>query len=397
MGADHLTSSVGSARGGRAAFRLGYRPWLDGLRGVAILLVLGVHLHLLPAGYLGVDLFFVLSGFLITTLLVEEWQRTGTIHFRRFYLRRLLRLGPALLLVCGLCLLATWLLRPNELGPYLRELRVTLCYASNWPTLHHVPMPTLGFTWSLAIEEQFYLVWPALLYGLLRARLRRRWVLLVVVVGAAAAALLRAWLYCRLPAGGPERSLGLMRLYVGLDTRADALLVGCFVGLLAAWNLLPRSPTFRRRARGAAVAVALAFLAYESSDRFTCWHPFNYTALFLLAALAAATLLVGLLVAPPPDLRRILEWRPLVGVGRISYGLYLFHEPVIRFLRLEKMGWEAPGETLLAVTVTVALAGLSFRLVEGPCLRLKSQFGRPAAPATNETGSAPRTPARAAG
>src|SRR6266700_848849 len=150
-------------------FHLGYRRWLDGLRGLAILMVLAFHLGFVPGGFLGVDVFFVLSGFLITTLLAEEWQARGSISLKHFYLRRALRLLPALAVLLTVCALAKLLTRPwSETVAFGKEIVGVAGYLANWPSLHGVPMRTLGYTWSLSVEEQFYLLWPILFLGMLR-------------------------------------------------------------------------------------------------------------------------------------------------------------------------------------------------------------------------------------
>src|SRR6516225_5035441 len=175
-----------------AGFHLGYRRWLDGLRGLAILMVLAFHLGYLPGGSLGVDVFFVLSGFLITTLLVEEWNRRGSISLKTFYLRRALRLLPAFLTLLLLCTLAGLFLSSAQERPARRqEVIVAGCYIANLPNLHHTPMPILGHTWSLSVEEQFYLLWPLLLVLMLGLKLPRRRILLLVCGGILLSASLR--------------------------------------------------------------------------------------------------------------------------------------------------------------------------------------------------------------
>src|SRR5262249_10444122 len=238
-------------------FHLGYRPWLDGLRGLAILMVLAFHCRLLPGGSLGVDIFFVLSGFLITSLLVEEWERRGTISFKHFYLRRALRLLPAFLLTLLACAVAIWIWGSREeLATLGRESLVAICYISNWPALHQVGMPHLGHTWSLSLEEQFYFLWPLLLWLMLWLRLPRRRLIAVLVAGIVACAVLRFTLYRLNCVPGPEKAANVLRLYMGLDTRADALLVGCVTGLLACWNWLPTSSRFRANIGAASVVSA---------------------------------------------------------------------------------------------------------------------------------------------
>ncbi|MBA4067217.1 MAG: acyltransferase [Isosphaera sp.] len=385
-----------------ADFRLGHRRWLDGLRGVAILLVLAEHLRVVKGGYVGVDVFFVLSGFLITALLAEEWRDRGAISLRRFYLRRALRLTPALLLLLLGCLLYTALFRPpEELAAYRREMVVAACYASNWPSVHGVPMPTLGHTWSLSVEEQFYLLWPAALLVLLRLGAGPRGLAAVVGIGVLASAAWRLWLHKLHRAAGPPTPdtefAHFARLYAGLDTRADALLVGCLVGLLAAGNLLPRSRRFVRWAGPAALA-AVALLGYVVLTRpMGQFYPKLFTGYFTLVALAVGVVLVRLLSAPSRVAAAILESAPLVWAGRLSYGLYLYHIPAFIWVHPGVLAGEAPaGAAVLAVGVTFALALASYHLVERPCLRLKARLGHRAGPPAAAPPADPPPVARAA-
>jgi peptidoglycan/LPS O-acetylase OafA/YrhL len=358
------------------AFHLGYRRWLDGLRGLAILLVLAGHLKLIPGGFLGVDVFFVLSGFLITNLLVEEWQRRRSIHLGRFYLRRGLRLLPAFFALLLAGYLGTWLFRPADLTTFRKEMVVAACYVANWPRLHQTDMPTLGHTWSLSLEEQFYLLWPVLLYGMLRLGASRRQIILLVCAGIVASAALRVGLYrCHRGAGAEKMAL-LARLYCGLDTRADALLVGCLAALLAGWGLLPSSRRFRRGASAAAL-LAVAALGYLVWNK--CFeHCQLYYGLFTVVAGLVAIVLVDLLSGPSPFASLLLESRPLVGVGRLSYALYLFHVPIIHWLRPADLGWAFPVETVGVTGLSFAAAVLSYWCIERPCLRLKQLLRPPA-------------------
>lgn len=366
QGADHPATPT--------EFHLGYRRWLDGLRGVAVLLVLACHLGFVAGGFLGVDVFFVLSGFLITTLLVEEWQRRGSISLKHFYLRRALRLWPAfftLLLICGLAGLL--FLSTAEAAALRPEMLVAACYVTNWPALHHVGMPTLGHTWSLSVEEQFYLLWPVLLYGMLRLRLPRRRILLLVCAGIVASASFRLVWYRLHSTPASEKAAAVARLYLGLDSRGDALLVGCLVGLLAAWRLLPTSRRFISGTGVAALASAAA-LGYLVVNRCLD-HAQFYHGLFTGVALMVAAILVRMLSAPSRLGSWLLESAPLVGVGRLSYALYLFHVPIIAWLRPPRgLGWRNPADTLLVAGLSLAAAVLSYYGIERPCLRLKQRF-----------------------
>jgi peptidoglycan/LPS O-acetylase OafA/YrhL len=358
-----------------ASFHLGYRRWLDGLRGVAILSVLAFHLGLLPGGSLGVDIFFVLSGFLITTLLAEEWQSRGSIRLRAFYLRRGLRLLPAFLtLLVILTLSSLWI--PSVEGARARRAEVIVagCYIANWPALHQTGMPTLGHTWSLSVEEQFYLLWPLLLCTMLRLKWSRRRILLCVGTAILISAAHRMVLYDLHRTPGPEKAANVLRLYMGLDTRADSLLVGCLVGLLASWSLLPRSRRFVFWSGIAALGSGAA-LSYLSVNRCLD-HSQYYHGLFTAAALMVGVIIVRLLSGPSRLGSVLLESSPLVGSGRISYGLYLFHVPIIYWLHPAGLGWRYPLMTLLVVGLTTAAALLSYYGIERPCLRLKDRLGQ---------------------
>jgi peptidoglycan/LPS O-acetylase OafA/YrhL len=362
-----------------APFHLGYRPWLDGLRGVAVLMVLAFHLHLLPGGSFGVDVFFVLSGFLITSLLVEEWGRNGTISLRRFYLRRALRLLPAFAALLSACFLYTLLFCPDEEAAFCKEALVAACYVANWPMLHQTPMFLLGHTWSLSVEEQFYLLWPILLYALLRIRLNHRLILLAVFAGVIASGSLRCLLYCLHAPTAARKAATVARLYMGLDTRADALLVGCLIGLLAAWDRLPKSgPALTTLRAGAlASAVGLAYVALYSC----CDHSQFYYGLFTGVALAIGAVLVCLLAAPPVLAIWFLERPALVAVGRASYALYLFHMPIFQIVGRERLATVAGAAT--AIALSAAAAAASYFCIERPCLRLKHRLrsGNDALPA----------------
>lgn len=206
-------------------FRLGHRPGLDGLRGVAILLVIIVHASLLPTtfGFIGVDLFFVLSGFLITCLLVEEWDQTRRISLKNFYMRRALRLLPALLAVLTAFVIVSALTRnAREFHLDVKEALAALFYCTNWANIFDlIRSDYLGHMWSLSIEEQFYILWPAILLCLLRVAPRKS-LPQFVLFGAALSWLTRVLLFLGTTAGRE-------RFFFGLDTRADSLLLGCAI------------------------------------------------------------------------------------------------------------------------------------------------------------------------
>jgi len=379
-------------------FQLGHRRWLDGLRGIAILLVLAYHLHLLGSGFLGVDLFFVLSGFLITSLLLEEHRRTETICFIAFYRRRALRILPALLLMLAGVLTWAALKSPQQLKDSRREAVVVICFGTNMQDrLHHVPMGMLGFTWSLAVEEQFYFIWPALLFVLLRCRVPRTTIMILMGVGIVAIAIFRSWVFANLP---PPTDmwwpLKLLRTYTGPDTRGDSILCGCLAATLAYWGYYPRTVTQRQRIQSAGM-VSLGLLLGVFYAGTNIGDPYMYYGAFTGFGLLTATLIFSMISAPEPILRRILEFGPLVGVGRISYGLFLYHFPIIAMMGIDfkNLGWSWPGNTAIVVVVSFVVSIISYYCLEQPMLRLKKWF-EPARTASQATEKAPTPMRRAA-
>ena len=358
-------SYIGYVLSSQQPFSLGYLPALDGLRAVSIVAVLARHSGWLVGGYLGVDVFFVLSGFLITALLIDEYGRTGTITLRLFYARRALRLLPALglfIVACEVVMLAT---APPEFAPLLlQQGAAVLFYVANWAAISGVPMGVFRHAWSLAIEEQFYLAWPVLLLVLIRA-VRHPLVLAGIMLGGAAAACL--W---RITLTQP--GVTLLRLYVGLDTHADSLLIGCAASLLVNWRGLPTGMTLAAvRAGGVIGAVGLVILFLRST------FPEDYVLhqASLLTGLGAALVIIDL-CAPGSLLARGLVSRPLVGLGRISYGVYLWHVPVFLLFGALSVADEAHPlmNVLPAWGATFAVALISYAVVERPALALKRRY-----------------------
>jgi peptidoglycan/LPS O-acetylase OafA/YrhL len=350
-------------------------PELDGLRGIAIVSVI-IHHQLTPfsltGGFLGVDLFFVLSGFLITRLLLEEFKKTDSISLRNFYMRRLLRLGPALAVYLAASLLVTYRTQTIELTRQLKLIALAVFYSTNWrmafgwdPTLD----PT-AIIWSLSIEEQFYLVWPLVLLGCLALKVRGRFiwgglvfVILAIVVNR----------YLLLEAG-----TDLTRLYYGTDTRADALLVGCLFGLLHSKSIEWRPKSWLKVA-GLFPAGVLAFLILTAdfSDEFL------YQGGFTVVALLSGVVIFVAASAPPRLLSIALRFSPLVWLGQISYGLYLWHWLVVRNTSFYQLGQLEP---LAKLALAVGIAAASFYFIEQPFNRLKTRFAvRPPYPQTTST------------
>lgn len=352
---------------------LGYRPVLDGFRGLAILLVVVFNFGWgLGGGYIGVDLFFVLSGFLITSLLLEERAVKGRIAFGAFYMRRALRLLPALLFLLLLfCLASTVLTSPADAREnYLASL-AALFYVGNWVLGlgqggNYELMGALAHTWSLSVEEQFYLVWPPLLALVLSLGKGTKAVAWTAGAGVLAAAIWRVTLV-----GSGAHPL---RIYAGTDTRADALLLGCFVAALFSLGLFSRG--WIRRAAAGASWVALFCVLAGAALLPPNSNPTMERVGFLLVAVFAAVLLCSLLVLPDGLLAKVFSWRPLVVVGRVSYGVYLWHVVVAAFITEDRLGLPSPGVQILRILGTGLAVGFSWLAVERPALRLKKRWTR---------------------
>jgi peptidoglycan/LPS O-acetylase OafA/YrhL len=347
----------------------GFRADLEGLRGIAILLVLLCHARIPGAdgGFVGVDVFFVLSGFLITRLLLEERELTGRIALLRFYLRRILRLFPALVAVSvASYVYATIWLDHGQGVQAAHDLFAAATYRMNWVEALHAkpPFGLLDHTWSLSIEEQFYVLWPL---GLLLAyRLGRgRGVLVAALGGALASAGLRALLW---HSGQPVH-----RVYYGLDTHADGLLLGCALAAVTLYRPASARAAMRTASGRVAGPLALALLALAASQTalFSRGLPsWGYPIVGVLTVVVIADVWAG------GVLDRLLQPGPLVAVGRISYGLYLWHLPIFLVLTADRTGLSFWPLVVLQFAATFAAALASFVIVERPALRLKRRFER---------------------
>jgi len=354
----------------RPVLKLGYRQELDGLRGISILLIYLHHLYypLLPGGFFGVDVFFVLSGFLITSLLMEEWSLEGSICLKNFYIRRVLRLMPALLFLIlvtgGFALI--FLDKRRSIATY-QGIWLTLSYASNWFYAfgHFSADNPLGITWSLAIEEQFYLTWPILLILALRIKLGRRWIIYVLAFAVMIIPLHRRLLI--------EQGANIFRLYYSSDTRADTLLVGCLAGLLFSWNLLPHNKRIGIYMKSLA-AVAAIFLGYMIGTASWMDVMLYQRGGYSLVALSVAFILIVQIAWPSKAALLFLRFPPLVWIGRISYGLYLWHWPVRWFIYQKKALPDSVPQLVTAVVLSILLTSISYYFVEKPFLRWKKLF-----------------------
>ncbi len=361
-----------------------YVPALDGVRAFAVMLVIGDHLHFgthktLSAGFLGVEVFFVLSGFLITTILLEEHTNTGRIGLGHFYIRRALRLLPLIGVLLAVALLFYFTKPVHWIGRATgAEIWTTALYIANWQRIWHPhTIGVLGHTWSLAIEEQFYLVWPPIVVLVLWRGSRR---VLGFLAFAMCIALLtwRMWWWAGVLAwrGGGTfgsvyaqilyRSRMFSTLYFSSFSRGSAILVGCVVAIgLAAARRHIRVP----RIVGAATVLAFAailLMTWRLSIRHDTAHFFGSWPIILFDG-AAAVLILGLVLHERGWFARVLSMGTLVWIGRRSYGLYVIHFPV--FLLFGRQTMSQPLRLVLEVAISFGLAALSYRFLEQPILR----------------------------
>jgi peptidoglycan/LPS O-acetylase OafA/YrhL len=351
-----------------------YMPGLDGLRAVAVLAVVAYHLGLgwAPGGLLGVGVFFTLSGYLITDLLLAQLARRGSIRLGRFWLARARRLLPALFLMLIVTVAWVTVIGPHQPSDFRDAVLAAALYVNNWWLVFHDvsyfadfgPEMPINHLWSLAVEEQFYIVWPFLL--LLGVRLVRetprasgvRPRLAAATAGlAAASAIAMALLY--------EPSLDPSRVYYGTDTRACELLAGAALAMVWPSRRLKANVAAgaRRTLDGLGVAglVAIALMVWRT-DQFS---PFLYQGGFALLGLATV-LVVAALAHPACRLGAALGWAPLRWLGVRSYGIYLWHFPIITLTTPDGAQGNDLLRDALQTAAIVAVAALSWRFVEEP-------------------------------
>lgn len=351
---------------------LNYIPGLDGIRAVAVLAVLLYHADVpwMPGGFLGVDMFFVLSGFLITSIVLTELDKTGRLSFTRFYLHRARRLLPALLLALGLAAVLAAFLATDAAATVRRDILAALTYSTNWVYIVADQSyfeatgrpPLLQHLWSLAVEEQFYLIWPALVLlawrGGGRSRVRE-WAL----IGAFASTALMVVM--SLMGGYPQPNDG-SRVYFGTDAHAMGLLIGAALATVWLPGRLKSDLAAGAKAivnvagLGALGLTLLIMMNSHSNASWLYWGGFAVFSVLVAVVIAAAS-------HPASVLGKALGTQPLRYIGQRSYGLYLFHWPVFLVLRPElDIPLEGLANLVLRFAVTFGLAELSYRFVEMP-------------------------------
>jgi peptidoglycan/LPS O-acetylase OafA/YrhL len=352
-------------------------PGLDGLRGIAVLAVIIYHadVSLLVGGFLGVDVFFVLSGFLITTLLINELTETNTVDRARFYIRRIRRLMPALFLVLFFSVLVSGLFVLDAAYHVRRDLPWAMTFVLNWSYLFFEQSyfvnisrpPLLQHLWSLSVEEQFYVIWPIMLVGLYKVKIGNLTPRVKIFIASTVLAIAStAWMVHLSVANGFPIPNDPSRVYFGTDTHAMGLLIGCAAAAL--WQserLNERLTPDRAAAMNGLGLISVAGLAYfflyvsELSE-------FLYRGGFLVLSILTAILVV---VAAHPGLKfgtrlgnPVLKW-----FGDRSYGIYLWHWPIFVLMRSGiDIQWPDPIAFVVKIVIVLVIADLSHRFVEMP-------------------------------
>jgi len=335
-----------------------YSPELDGFRAVAILMVIAIHAKLpfAKGGFIGVDLFFVLSGYLITSILINEYNEFGFIDYKRFYWRRCLRLLPA---VCALIL--TWLvfgfISGLDMSLVFRDSAAVFFYvASQTRAFFNFPSAGIGHTWSLSIEEQFYFIWPFLFVFLLRRGTDR--VIKVIFLVIILEPLYRYFLV--------QSGSTVERIYFSFDTRFDSLMIGC---------ALPFMTGFYKRLNSVVIAIFTFLSLFYMFFVFTAYsdkmNHFNHVG-YSLVAVASAFILLRVVHDESFLFRRVLRLKFFVFTGKISYGMYLWHLPIFQFLSLRNV--EVTAKFFIGIILSYIVSILSYYLIEIYFLRYKDKF-----------------------
>ncbi len=344
-------------RRARLGSSLQYNPALDGLRAIAAMLVVASHCRIpgLRGGFFGVDLFFVLSGFLITRLLVDEYGSRGQIDLPGFYLRRILRLTPPLILMLTAYLAVAPTLWPQfDLWERIRDAGLAGFYLSDYAQALWQHPKMLLHSWSLSVEEHFYLIWPFAVLMLTRFQLRWRIAFLIGIY-----VLVTAWRIFE------YEHVGWIQTYFRFDTRMGGLVFGALLVIG-----LPRLERISKETANA--AGTFACIALVSCIAISCWR--DHRALewtMSVVEIAAAALLIAASVQTS-WVSALLSTPPLVGIGIISYGVYLWHYPAAVFLRTQ-LPWYQTWPLVLAFALTVAT--ISYLLVERPLQHYRRGLG----------------------
>ncbi len=348
---------------------------LDGIRGSALLFMLAYHLDRSEpkSGFFSIDMFFVLSGFLITSLLVGEREKSGLIHFGNFYARRALRLLPALFELLVLVLVLS-LIFGNRVESHqtLTSIPYTLFYIANWHQVYGYlgSLGMLDHTWSLSLEEQFYFIWPITLVGLLTVFKNNRRLLAIGLMCASVGDMIYRYVLVWDNHSFPS---GFLRVYYATDTHCDGLLMGCGMALLLASRTKPASDLARKLSKASACVgvVVLAVVMFA-------FNPFivsSYANGIPIAVFSVAAIIWNLVTDPVRWIAAILGSKPFVFLGKRSYGFYLLHWPIY-ILITSYWGIHRNRCDLTELVLTFIAGTLSYKYIEEPFLRRKVKFQR---------------------
>jgi peptidoglycan/LPS O-acetylase OafA/YrhL len=394
QGPDVPTASANGKRGAEIS-RVPYLPGLDGMRALAVVAVMVYHANAdwLPGGYLGVEVFFVISGYLITLLLISEKERTRTVNMRQFWFRRARRLLPALFTMLIALTIWTSLFDRDALGKLRGDVIAALLYVSNWYQIWTGAGYTaanefapLRHLWSLAVEEQFYVVWPLVMFALLRGGTRRiadlsRW----LVIAALGITVVTALVYTSGPIGTPEvtpdaywnvfgREISKFDWsYLGTFSRAAGLLLGAAFAMVWRPVAVMRGPL---RTKGRVLdLVALLGLLGLAAMAWWMWligpsggNPVLFRGGFLLCALATLMMVAGV-THERAVTSKVLSIPVLLWIGTRSYGLYLYHWPIYQIIRGIAGVHLSVVEFAFAMVATVIVTEVSYRFIETPIRR----------------------------
>ncbi|MBC2128437.1 acyltransferase family protein [Listeria marthii] len=345
-----------------------YVPSIDGLRAFAVIAVIAYHLNFSWAkgGFIGVDIFFVLSGYLITNILLTQWEKTQSLQLKQFWIRRFRRLIPAVYVMIVVVVIYAVFFHPEILKNLRGDAIASFFYVSNWWFIFHdvsyfdsfgLPSP-LKNLWSLAIEEQFYMIWPAFLLVFLKWVKNPKLLLKIVIGLGLLSAIWMAVLY--VPGTDPSR------VYYGTDTRAFDLLAGCALAFV--WPFTRLSPVVPKKSKAVLnIAGTISVLGFILFTAFVSeYQPLLYRGGLLLVAILGV-IMIATISHPASYLSKIFSFKPLRWIGTRSYGIYLWHYPIITLttpvVELTQPNiWRA----ILQVAATFIIAELSFRFIETP-------------------------------
>lgn len=345
-----------------------YMAGLDGLRAIAVLAVIGYHLNLsfMQGGFLGVSIFFVLSGYLITNIISSEWERSGKVDLKNFWLRRMRRLFPALFIMVVLVVCYVTLFDSGRLTSIKGDAITSILYINNWWLIFHKvsyfakfgPPSTFGNLWSLAVEGQFYLIWPLVLIISFKYLKKKRYIVFLTLLLAIASALAMGMLY--------EPGMDPSRVYYGTDTRVFGLLLGSALALILPSDKLSSNMSRNKRLILDAIgflsllSIFIMFIYVNQYDTFV-----YRGGMFLLSVIAAVTIAVS--AHSSSFLGKALGCFPLRWLGARSYGVYLWYFPVL-ILTTPAVDTEGinPIRAVLQIFLIILISALSWRYIEDP-------------------------------